>query len=488
MNQSKTKKSPTVFSGLFWRFGERMASQGVSFLVSIVLARLLMPEDYGAIAIILVFIEIANAFVVSGLSTALIQKKEISQLEMSTVFYCNLALSIALYVVMFFASPLIAHIYQLPVLISTTRVFALQLPVFALQSVPVVIISRELNFRKLFFGNIAGTVSSAVVGILLAVKGFGVWALVFQSLTQVVVSTVVLNLIVRWSPSSCFSLKEAKPLLRFAWKVMCSELIAAISNQFSTLIIGKKYTTSDLAYYTKGKQLPTLIRGNLYNTLISVLFPAMSRVNDDIDALKAFSKHCLRLLFYVACPLMVGLIAVSHNLVLVLYTEKWLPMIPYIGIICVECLLAIPPTIFLQALKAVGKSDIMLKLEMIKKPLLILSILVAMQFGVFAIALTLPLNTLFDLFLTGFYSKRLFGYGVWEQIKDCLPSIIVSALMFVAVKIVGLLSLSSLLLLILQCLVGIFVYIGFSILLKNQEYMHLWKMLKKMIGKKQSLS
>ncbi len=484
MSQSKNNKDFSVTSGLFWRFGERIAAQVVSFVVSVVLARILMPEDYGAIAILLVFIEIANTLVVSGLSTALIQKKEISQLEMSTVFYCNLALSIVLYAAMFFASPLIARVYELPVLIPATRVFALQLPIFALQSLPNVIISRELNFRKLFFGNIIGTIISAIVGIFLAIKGFGIWALVFQSLSQVAVSTLVLNLIVRWFPSLCFSFKKTKPLIRFGWKVMFSDLVASVSNQFSSLIIGAKYTASDLAYYTKGKQLPTLIRSNLYNTLISVLFPAMSRLNDDIGSLKAFSKRCIRLLFYIACPLMVGLTAVSHNLVLVLYTEKWLQMTPYIAIICVECLLAIPPTIFLQALKAVGKSDIMLKLEMIKKPLLIVSILVAMRFGVFAIALTLPLNTLFDLFLTGFYSKKIFGYGLWEEIKDCLPAIAISAAMFVSVKIVGWLPLSAFLLLVLQCFVGIFVYIGLSILFKNQEFLYLWHMLKSRFVKK----
>lgn len=478
MNQSKTIKNPSIVSGLLWRFSERLATQGVSFLVSIVLARLLMPKDYGAIAIILIFIEIANTFVVSGLSTALIQKKNIDQLEMSTVFYCNLGLSIALYVVMFFAAPLIAQLYNLPVLIPTTRVFALQIPVLALQSIPTVIISRELNFRKLFFGNIVGTICSGIVGIFMALKGFGIWALIAQSLTQVVFSTLVLNFVACWHPSLCFSLKAANPLIRFGWKVLFSELIAAISNQFSSLIIGAKYTASDLAYYTKGKQLPTLIRSNLYNTLISVLFPAMSRVNDNIESLKAFSKRSLRLLFYITCPIMFGLISVSHNLVLVLYTEKWLQMTPFIWIICIECLLAIPPTIFLQALKAVGKSDIMLKLEMIKKPLLIGSILVAMRFGVFAVAITLPINTFIDLCLTGFYSKKIFNYGVLEQIKDCLPALALSSVMLLVVKFVEFLPVFEVLLLIIQCLVGAILYIALSILFKNKEFAYLCQMVK----------
>ena len=473
MDQTMAKKNPSVIVGLFWRFGERIATQGVSFLVSIVLARLLAPEDYGAIAVVLVFVEIANTFVVSGLSTALIQKKEINQLEMSTVFYCNLCLSIVLYLIVFFAAPLIALLYKLPILIPATRILSLQIPILAFQSVPSVIVSRELNFRKLFFSGIIGTACSAVIGILMALNGFGVWALVVQSLVQVTVSTFVLILIVRWRPSRMFSVKETKPLIQYGWRVLISELIASISNQFSSLIIGVWYTTADLAYYTKGKQLPTLIRSNLYNTLISVLFPAMSRVGDDKQALKAFSKQSLRLLFYVTCPLMIGLISVADNLVLVLYTEKWMPMIPYIGIICAECLLAIPPTIFLQALKAVGKSDIMLKLEIIKKPLLIASILVAVPFGVFAIAVTLPLNTLIDMVLTGFYSKKIFNYGVFEQIKDCFPALFLSILMFLTVKAVGLFPMPKLLLLVLQCFVGGVVYVGLSYLFKNKEFMSL---------------
>lgn len=478
MDQSQRKKSPSVFSGLIWRFGERIIAQSVSFIVSLILARLLAPEDYGAIAIILVFIEIANVFIISGLTTSLIQKKEVSSLEMSTVFYCNVALSIVLYLILFFSAPLIAQIYSLPILIPATRVFALQIPIMALQSYATVVISRELNFRKFFFGNIIGTVASAVVGILMAYKGFGVWALVGQTLTQVFVSTLVLTVIVGGLPKLQFSLKSASPLIRYGWKVLCSEVIASVANQFSALMIGVRYTTSDLAFYTKGKQLPHMIRGNLYNTLVSVLFPAMSRVGDDSDAVKKLAKRSVRLLFFVACPLMIGLGSVSYNLVLVLYTEKWLPMTPFIWIICIECLLAILPTISLQALKAVGRSDVVLKLEFIKKAQLILSILIAMRFGVLAIAITLPLNTLFDVLVTGFCSKKIFGYGTWEQIKDCLPAAAFSVVMFVAVTLLGFLPIPPLPLLILQILCGGICYVALSAGFKNPEFAYLWQIIR----------
>lgn len=478
MNQSQ-QKTHSVTSGLFWRFGERIITQGVTFIVSLVLARLLMPEDYGAIAIILIFIDIASTFVVSGLSTALIQKKEITPLEISTVFYCNLGLSVILYWVLFFCAPLIAHAYSLPILIPTTRVFALQLPVSAFQSIQTALISRELNFKKLFLGTIVGTICSAAIGILMALKGFGVWALVAQSLTCTIISSLILTIVVRWHPIRQFSFRVAKPLIQFGWKILVADLVAAISNQFSSLIIGAKYTTADLAYYTKGKQLPQIIRTNLYNTLISVLFPAMTHVNSNLEQLKAFSKKSLRILCYVTCPLMIGLMAVSHNLVLVLYTEKWIQMTPFMSIICIECLLAIPPTIFLQALKAIGKSDVMLKLEFIKKPLLIISILVAMRYGVFAVALTLPINTCIDLFLTGYYSGKLFNYSVWEQLKDSLPAVILSMAMFICVKLIGLLSIPAFPLLILQCLCGMVVYVVLSVITRNKEFSYLWQMIRR---------
>ncbi len=471
-------RNKSITSNVLWKFAERIIAQGVSFIVSLVLARLLMPEDYGAVSIILIFIEIANVLLTSGLSTALIQKKEISELETSTIFYCNLALSLLLYMLLFVASPWIAQMYELPILQPAIRIFALRLPIAAFQAIQTAIVSRQMDFKKFFFCTIGGTLASAVVGIIMAVQGYGVWALVAQYLVNTVIDTLILALFVRWKPRLQFSYSAAKPLIQYGWKVMVTDLIGTIFNQISGFIVGLRYTTADLAYYTKGKQLPQLARNNIYSTLLSVLFPAMSRVNDDMEQVKAVSRRSIRMLCYIICPMMVGLMAVSEELVMVLYTEKWIQMTPFVAIVCLECIISIPPTITLQSIKAAGRSDIMLKLEFIKKPLLLISILAAMPFGVLAVALTLPLNTLIDFILNSIYSKKILNYSIGEQLFDCLPNFALSAVMGICVWLLGRLSINTLLLLVIQCVCGLLLYIGLSILTRNREFRDLWQMIR----------
>ncbi len=468
LNNQNTNKN--IISSVFWKFGERIITQGISFIVSLVLARILMPEDYGAVAVLMIFIDIANVILISGLNTALIQKKEISSKEISTIFYCGLALSIVLYFVLFFFAPLLARLYNIPILLPVIRIFALSLPISSFQSIQTALISRNLEFKKLFFSTIGATICSAIVGISMALSGWGVWALVSQSLVSTLISTFILFFTVRWRPTKQFSFEAGKPLLRYGWKVMATDLSGTVFNHLSSIIIGASYTSVDLAYYTKGKQLPYLIRNNIYTTLISVLFPAMARVSDDPSAAKNIANKSIRMLSYIIFPLMFGLIAVSEDLVLVLLTEKWIKIVPFIWIVSLECIISIIPTISLQLLKASGYSDVMLKLEFIKKPILLLSILVAMKYGVIAIALTLPLNTMIDLIIHGIYSGKVMDYRLSEQIQSCLSSLILALLMMLAVWSVGLLNLPVLLSLVLQVCVGAAVYISLSAIFKVNAF------------------
>ena len=459
-----------IVSGVFWKFGEQLFSQGVSFLVSLILARLLSPEDYGAVAVVNIFIEIANVLLISGLHSALIQKREITREETSTVFYCGLGLSALLYGAMFFAAPVIAEMYALPVLVPVLRIFALRLPVAAIQSVQSAILSRELDFKKFFFSTIGATVVSGVVGIAMALLGYGPWALVAQSLVTTVVGTLILCFTVRWKPTRQFSLKAAKPLLRYGWKVMATDLLGTLFNNLSAMIIGARYTPAELAYYTKGKQLPLLLRGNLYNTVIGVLFPAMSAVNDDVAAVKAVADRSIGMLSYIVFPLMIGMAAVSENMVLVLLTEKWLGITAFVVIVCLESVISIVPTVSLQTLKATGCSGIMLKLEFIKKPIVLVSTLISMGYGVTAMAWMLPLNTLMDLVVNSVYTKKVLNYGLAEQLRACLPALVLSLVMGGAVCAVGLLELPPLSMLVLQVLTGVAAYTGLSALFRVEAF------------------
>lgn len=480
MNKQNLKKQ--MAHGMFWKFAERFIAQGVSFFVSLVLARLLVPEDYGVVSIINMFILIADVLLNSGLTSALIQKKDTTELEFSTIFYCNLLFSCFLYIIFFALAPFLADAYNMPILVLAIRIFALRLPISAFQSIQVVYVSKKMEFRKFFMATIIGTIISAIIGIYMAIYGMGVWALIAQYLSNTLINTIMLWITVKWYPKKQFSWKAAIPLIEYGWKVMMTDFLGTICNNLGSFIIGLKYTSADLAFYDKGKQLPMLFRSNVYNTLISVLFPGMSNVNDNLLEVKKLSRKSLKIISYIIFPIMFGTIATAKALIIVLYTEKWLLMLPFVYIVCIETVISVPGTITLQAIKSVGRSDLMLKTELFKKIFFILSIIIAIKFGIFAIAVTLPLNTLVDLVINGVIVRRVIDYKLIEQLKDCLSAFILSCIMCLIVSLMQLSGLSIFLTLILQVIVGIFVYIVLSIITKNEAFMYILDAIKNIRG------
>ena len=479
--QNNQNSNKNIANGVVWKFAERLFSQGVSFIVSVILARLLAPEDYGVVAIVMVFIEIANVFVISGLNTALIQKKNINETEVSTIFYCGVILSVVLYLVMFFAAPFIASAYNNALITSVIRVFALRIPISSIQQVPSALLSRNFDFKKFFLSTMIGVVVSAAVGIIMALKGFGVWSLVVQNLVAAVLDAVILSIVSKWTPKKQFSLKEAAPLINYGWKIMAADLIGTVFNNLNSMIIGLRYNSADLAYYTKGKTLPQMFRNNIYTTLISVLFPAMSKVGDDPQQVKAVARRSIKMLAYIIFPMMIGMICVSEDLVIALYTEKWILMAPFITIVCIECMISIIPTIVLQTLKATGYSGIILKLEFIKKPVLLASILISINFGVKAVAWTLPINTIIELILNSFFSVKVIGYKLIEQLKDILIPLLLSFGIGVAIFAVSFIKTNIILGLALKVSVGIIVYMALSVIFKVDEFQMLLKFAKSKI-------
>ena len=311
---AETSLKKQIMSGMVWKFAERFIAQGVSFVVSLVLARILMPSDYGIIAIINVFITIADVLLTSGLNTALIQKQDVDELDFSTIFYCNFILGMGLYAILFVAAPFLATAYKMPLLKQAIRVFAIRLPISSFQSIQTAYISRKMDFKRFFFSTIIGTLVSAVVGIVMALKGAGVWALIAQYLTNTIIDTLFLFVTVRWHPRLMFSWKRAKPLIAYGSKVMMTDLIGTIFNNLGDFIVGLRYTTADLAYYTKGKQLPMLLKTNISTALISVLFPGMSQVNDENEKVKILSRQSVRMLSYIIFPLMAGMMVVDDTI------------------------------------------------------------------------------------------------------------------------------------------------------------------------------
>lgn len=256
---------------------------------------------------------------------------------------------------------------------------------------------------------------SAVVGIAMALQGYGVWALIAQYLTNTIIDTLFLAVTVRWHPRLMFSWKAAKPMIRYGGKVMMTDLLGTVCNNLGDFIIGAKYTSADLAYYTKGKQLPTLIKSNIYTSLISVLFPGMSKINDEGEKVKALSRKSIRVLTYIIYPLMTGLLVVAEPLTIFLYTEKWIAMVPFVWVVCIEAIFSVPGTITLQSVKAMGYSDKMLKAEIFKKPILILSIIIPCNMAC-GDCVDASLNTLLEFVINGVMAHKTVRYSIREQL------------------------------------------------------------------------
>lgn len=472
-----TNKSVTT--NLLWKFLERCGAQGVSFIVSIILARLLAPEAYGTIAIVMVFITVLQVFVDSGFGNALIQKQGADDLDFSTVFYFNIVLSITLYLLMFIVSPFIAAFYGDSSLTLILRTLSLTVVFSGVRNVQQAYVSKQMIFKKFFYMTMGATIGSAVTGIVMAYVGLGVWALVGQQLSNALFCTVILWITVKWRPKRMFSITRLKSLFNFGWKLLTSGLINTIYEDICTLIIGKLYSTTDLAFYNKAKQFPNLIVTNVNTSIDSVLLPTMSAVQDSKETVKAITRRAIKTSTYIMMPFMVGLVVCAESLVELILTAKWLPCVPYMRIFCFTYAFYPIHTANLNAIKAMGRSDLFLKLEIIKKIVGLAFLLSSMWFGVMAMAYTLLITSILSQIINSWPNKKLLGYSYLEQLKDISENIGLSVIMGVCVFCVGFLNLSPILTLVIQVLLGAAIYILGSALFKLESFNYVLGILKK---------
>lgn len=462
-----------VFSGLMWKFGERIGAQAVSFLVSIVLARLLLPSDYGVIALITIFIDIANVFVSSGFGSALVQKKDADEIDFSSVFYFSIVMSWALYGVVFLAAPAVARFYGQEILTPVLRVMALKLPLAGVNSVQHAYVQKQMLFKRFFFSTLIGTVGSAAVGIVMAYMGFGPWALVTQYLFNSAMDTLVLWFTVRWRPVSAFSARRMKTLFAFGWKMLCSELIHTSYGQIRSLIIGKVYTEKELAFYNQGGKLPGILVTNINSSISSVLFPAMTMKQGDRDKMKEVVRTSIRVGSYVMWPLMLGLMVLSEPVVKLVFTEKWLPCVPFMQIACIQYALEPVQTANVQAVKAMGKGRTFLMMEIVKKSFGVVMILAVMYRGVMAIALTALGVTCFAAVVNSTPNRKYLGYTYREQIGDLLPSVALASVMAACVYFAGRIPAPAAAGIVIQVAVGVAVYVLLSKICRVSQFAYL---------------
>lgn len=473
-----------TISNLFWRFSERCGAQLVSFIVSIVLARLLSPSDYGLIALVTIFTTFFQVFVDSGLGNALIQKKDADDVDFSTVFYFNICFCVLLYLLLFFLSPFISSFFGRPELKNVMRVLGLTLIISGFKNVQQAYVSKKLLFKTFFFATLIGTVIAAFVGIFMAYKGFGVWALVAQQLINTSIDTVVIWLVVKWKPKLVFSFSRLKRLLNYGWKILVASLLDTFCHDIRQLVIGKVYTSEDLAYYNKGISFPALITNNLNTSIDSVLLPVMSDTQDDITRLKQMARRSIMTSSYLMWPALIGMAAVSKNLIPLLLTEKWLACIPFLCIACIDNGLRPIQTANLNAIKALGRSDIILKLEIIKKTISISIVFITMPFGVIAIALGSAVYTIISSIINSYPNKKLLHYSFYEQIKDIIPAFLLALFMGGVVFLLPLGNLNIILKLLVQVLSGVLIYLLGSIVLKLESYLFFKQTILKFLKRK----
>lgn len=463
-----------IVSGVFWSFGERIVAQLVSFVVSIVLARMLMPEDYGEIAILLIFISIADVFVSNGFGTALIQDKNADKNDFSTIFYCSLSVSLIIYIVLFFSAPLISSFYNKESLIIFMRVLALRIPISSYNTIQRAYISRNMMFQKFFYVTLIGTVISAVVGIAMAYNGFGAWSLIAQYLTNTVIDSISLTFIVDWRPELVFIPKRAKELMSFGGKVLAAELIGTTFDQIQSFVISKVFSPADLAYYNKGNQIPSMISSNINNSVMTVLFPAIANKGGSFNEVKAMSRKSLRMMIYIVFPMMFGLASVSRPLILILLTDKWAESITYMTILCFSVAFSLVGNTGLQTIKAVGRSDMLLKIELYKKPLFLIALFVGLYFGVIGVAISSAIYSLYAMVINFGTMGKIIHYTFIEQVKDVIDVGRLAVLMGVLLFAVNLLSITNNWIdLILKIIIGVGSYIILSRITNSEEYKYI---------------
>ena len=468
-----------ILSNFIWRFAERCGAQLVMFVVSVVLARILEPEAYGIIALLTVFTTILQVFVDSGLGNALIQKKDADDVDFSTVFYTNVVFCIVLYALLFLCAPLIATFYRNQSLVSLLRVLGLTIVVSGVKNIQQAYVSRHLMFKKFFFSTLGGTIAAAFAGITLAMRGYGAWALVAQQVVNVTIDTAILWIIVKWRPKRIFSIQRLKSLFFYGWKLLISGLLDVGYNNIRQLIIGKLYTSSDLAYYNSGKQFPCFIVENINSSIDSVLFPVMSSVQDNRENVKQMTRRSIKVSVYIMAPMMIGLAFIADSIVTLILTDKWLECIPYLRIFCITYMFLPMHTANLNAIKAMGRSDLFLKLEIMKKCVGMILLFSTMWFGVKVMAYSLLVSNVTSQIINSWPNKKLLNYGYMEQLKDILPSIILAILMGACIYPVAALKIPVILTLLLQVILGMLIYVVGSILLKLSSFQYIYSLIKK---------
>lgn len=467
MTETITQKT---FKGTIWSAIENFSLQGIQFIVMLVMARILTPSDYGIIGMVSIFIAVSNSFVNSGFSQALIRKKERTNVDNCTVFYFNVIISFCLYIILFFCAPFIARFYNEPILVPVTRVVGLSLIINGLSIVQSAVFSIKIDFKTVAKASLISAGFSGFVGILLAYLGFGVWSLVYQQILGALIQTFLFWHFSSWRPSLIYSWSSFKDMFSFGSRLLISGLIDTIYTNIYQLFIGKIYKASDLGYFTRASNFGGFASASITGIVHRVVFPVLCSIQEDNEKLCDGYRRLLKVLSFIVFPLMTGLAAVSKPLIITLLTEKWLFSSVLLIPICFAMMWYPIHAINVNLLQVKGRSDLFLKLEIIKKIIGIVILVVTLPISLNCMCWGLVLSSLCALFINTHYTGKLINLGFIKQMKDLAPSFILSIFMGTIVWVsLQLLKFSPQILLACGTLIGIIFYIGSAKLFKFQE-------------------
>lgn len=471
-NLSKDLRSSVVWSTI-----ERFSSQLIQFVVSIIIARLLVPSDYGIIAMTAIFIGVSQAFIDSGFSTALIRKQDRTQIDNSTIFYFNILIGAICYWILWISAPLIAKFYNQPILIPVVRVLTLSILINAFQIVPRAILTSNADFKRQTIASLPATFLSGFIGIWMAYQGYGVWALVIQQLCSGGINSILLCVMSKWRPSMVFSLNSIKELFPFSSKLLISGLIDTIWNNSYTLVIGKFFEAKQLGLYSRAYTLGYFPSVNLASTLQRGFFPILCKLQDnDLELVNLYRKF-LKLSVYVVAPIMMGIAAISAPLINIILTPKWSGCIIYLQILCFYFILKPIVSINNNIYQVKGRSDIFLHLEIYKKIISLIFLVVSIPFGVIGMCVASVISECICTILNMFLASRIIPLTISQQIKDILPTLLISIVMLVLVQFSISFISGDLLKLVAGTLLGICFYILCGLLFKQPEMYLLWQQL-----------
>ncbi len=475
-----------TLTGLFWTFTEVIANQGVQFVIQIFLARLILPEEFGLIGMITVFIAISNSIIDSGFSNALIREKEVNQNDYSTVFYFNLITSIFVYVILYFSSPTISIFFAQPKLSLILRVLAITIIINAFGIIPRAILTRKINFKAQMIINISSSLVSGFIAIVLAYKGFGIWSLVFRTIIMQFIQVVMLSIVNRWRPSFVFSKNSFEKLFGFGWKILVSGLIDTIYNNLYYMVIGKMYSASDLGYYTNAQKLRDIAATSISTAVQKVSYPVLSCMQSEEEVLKNMYKKIIKSSVYITFPVMFGLAIVAKPLILFLFGDNWSQSIIYFQILCLAGMLYPLHAINLNILQVKGRSDLFLKLEILKKcvAITLIAISIFSKLGIIGLIWMKVASSIIAFFINSYYSKSIIGYSTLNQIRDILPVLIITLFMGITTYFIGIFVPDyNFIKILIQISFGTIFFMIISYLFKIEEFFSILDIMKKMIKK-----